>query len=74
MTAITVLCYIGPGGALSAIGAFLALLAAVVFAAIGFVWYPIKRLLRVLRARAAAKGGAAPETTRRSETAGSGEP
>jgi hypothetical protein len=44
--------YIGPGGVLTAIGAFLALLAAVVLALFGFVWYPIKRLLRALRARA----------------------
>jgi hypothetical protein len=45
------LCYIGPGGALSAIGAFLALLAAVVFAVVGFVWYPLRRLFRALRGR-----------------------
>lgn len=44
-----VLCYIGPGGMLSAIGSFVALLGAVVFAAIGFVWYPLKRLLRRMR-------------------------
>ncbi|MEZ5965919.1 MAG: hypothetical protein R3F56_18940 [Planctomycetota bacterium] len=43
--------YIGPGGALSLIGSFLALLAAVVFAVLGFVWYPIKRLLRRRRGR-----------------------
>jgi predicted lipid-binding transport protein (Tim44 family) len=40
------LSYIGPGGALSTIGAFLALLAAALLALLGFVWYPIKRLLR----------------------------
>ncbi len=40
------LSYIGPGGALSAIGSFLALLAAVFLALLGFVWYPIKRMLR----------------------------
>jgi hypothetical protein len=42
------LSYIGPGGALSAIGSLLALLAATVLALLGFVWYPIKRLLRAL--------------------------
>jgi len=51
----SVLCYVGPGGALSAIAAFVALLAAVVFAAIGFVWYPLKRLLRALRRRSPAQ-------------------
>jgi len=43
------LCYIGPGGALSAIGSLLALIAAVGLALVGFVWYPIKRMLRSKR-------------------------
>lgn len=38
--------YIGPGAGLSAIGTFLALLAAVIAALLGFLWYPIKRILR----------------------------
>lgn len=38
--------YIGPGAGISAIGSLLALLAAILFAVIGFVWYPIKRLWR----------------------------
>ncbi len=36
--------YVGPGSGLSAIGAFLALLAGIVITIIGFVWYPLKRL------------------------------
>ena len=52
--------YIGPGGALSLIGSFLALLAAVVFAVLGFVWYPLKRLLRFMRARRQ-RGASAPQ-------------
>jgi hypothetical protein len=51
------LAYIGPGGALSAIGAALALLAAVGLALVGFVWYPLKRLLA--RRKAAAPPAAA---------------
>lgn len=51
-----ILGYVGPGGALSAVGTFVALLLAVVFAAIGFVWYPIKRLWRALRGRSRAPG------------------
>lgn len=39
------LAYVGPGTGLSAIGAFLALLAALVIAIIGFFWYPLKRFL-----------------------------
>lgn len=44
--------YIGPGAGISAIGAALALLAAVFFAIVGFVWYPVKRLLRKRKAPA----------------------
>jgi len=38
--------YIGPGAGLSAIGAFLALVFAVIVAMFGFVWYPIRRLIK----------------------------
>jgi hypothetical protein len=38
--------YVGPGTGLSAIGTILALVAAVGLALVGFVWYPLKRLLR----------------------------
>jgi hypothetical protein len=51
MVVASLICYVGPGGALSAIAAFAALLAAAVLAAFGFVWYPVKRLLRALRRR-----------------------
>jgi hypothetical protein len=37
--------YVGPGTGLSAIGAFLALIVGVIVAILGFLWYPIKRLL-----------------------------
>lgn len=38
--------YLGPGAGLSAIGAALALVAAIGLAVVGFVWYPAKRLSR----------------------------
>lgn len=38
--------YVGPGAGITAIGSLLALLGAVFFAIVGFVWYPIKRLRR----------------------------
>ena len=38
--------YIGPGAGLSAIGSLLALIGAVLLAIVGFVWYPVRRLLR----------------------------
>ncbi len=36
--------YIGPGAGISAIGSLLALIAAVLLAIVGFVWYPVKRI------------------------------
>lgn len=43
------LAYIGPGSGLSAIGAALGVVAGIVVAIIGFVWYPIRRLIRGYR-------------------------
>jgi len=43
---VQALAYIGPGAGLSAIGSLLALIAAVALAVVGFVWYPVKRLMR----------------------------
>ena len=38
--------YIGPGAGLSAIGSLLALLAVIAVAIFGFVWFPLKRMMR----------------------------
>lgn len=46
LIATPALAYVGPGAGLTAIGTVLSLLAAVVLAIVGFVWYPIKRFLR----------------------------
>ncbi len=43
--------YIGPGAGLSAVGSLLALMAAVFLGIVGFVWYPVKRILRRRKAR-----------------------
>ena len=54
--------YIGPGAGLTAIGTVLAAVAAIFLAIVGFVWYPVKRVLkarRKARSVAAEKGGAA---------------
>ena len=40
----TALAYIGPGSGLTAIGSFLALIAALAVAIFGFVWFPLKRM------------------------------
>jgi hypothetical protein len=43
--------YIGPGVGITAIGSLIALVGAVVLAALGFVWYPIKRLMATFSGR-----------------------
>ena len=43
--------YIGPGAGISVIGTVVAFVGAIVFAIAGFVWYPLKRLIAVLRNR-----------------------
>lgn len=47
------LAYVGPGAGLSAIGTLLSLIGAVLLAAVGFIWYPVKRLMKSRRAAAA---------------------
>ena len=41
----TAAAYVGPGAGLSAIGSLLALIVAVALAIIGFIWYPLKRIM-----------------------------
>ena len=55
--------YMGPGAGLAAIGSLLVVAAAFLLMVVGFVWYPLQRLLRALRKRRQA----------RAETAGAGE-
>jgi len=38
--------YIGPGAGITAFGSLLAIIALVLLAMIGFVWYPAKRLIK----------------------------
>jgi hypothetical protein len=38
--------YVGPGAGLTAIGAMLAVIATLFLAVVGFIWYPVKRLVR----------------------------
>lgn len=45
----TALAYTGPGAGLTAIGSLLALVATILFALVGFVWYPIKRFMKSRR-------------------------
>ena len=45
--------YIGPGVGMSAIGTVVAFIGAIVFAIVGFVWYPVKRLIGMMRPKRA---------------------
>jgi len=56
--------YIGPGAGLGAIGAVIALFAAVLLAVVGFVWYPIKRLVAAGRTKRSAEDRGADATER----------
>ena len=38
--------YVGPGAGVSAIGAIFALIGGVFVSILGFIWYPVKRLLK----------------------------
>jgi hypothetical protein len=43
--------YVGPGGVISAIGAMFALLAAILASIVGFLWFPLKRLIVWIKGR-----------------------
>ncbi|MEN8722669.1 MAG: hypothetical protein ABF335_07250 [Alphaproteobacteria bacterium] len=46
LVAVEALAYVGPGAGISAIGSLLALIGAVLLAIVGFVWYPVKRMIK----------------------------
>jgi hypothetical protein len=46
--------YVGPGAGLGTIGTVVALAAALLLLVVGFIWYPIRRLLRRGKAARAA--------------------
>ena len=41
--------YVGPGAGLSAFGSLLALIAAIIIGLFGFLWFPIKRMMKKLK-------------------------
>jgi len=53
LTPESALAYAGPGSGLTVIGAAVAFIGAILLAIVGFIWYPIKRLLRRRSARPA---------------------
>ena len=55
----TAFAYVGPGAGLSIIGSLLAFLAAIVVGIFGFLWFPIRRLIRKRKLAAAARAAEA---------------
>ena len=49
--------YVGPGAGLTAVGVVLAVIATLFLAVLGFVWYPVKRLLRKQGSAGRSEGG-----------------
>jgi Flp pilus assembly protein TadB len=45
-SAAPALAYVGPGAGLTALGSLVAVIAVAVLAVIGFLWYPLKRVMR----------------------------
>lgn len=54
--------YLGPGSGLTALGSIIALLGVIGLGILGFLWYPVKRLLRKLRRTDAADPNLGNET------------
>jgi hypothetical protein len=45
--------YVGPGAGITVIGTVLAVIAAIFLGIVGFIWYPVRRLLRSRKGNAA---------------------
>jgi membrane protein implicated in regulation of membrane protease activity len=54
---VSVMAYLGPGAAVSSIGALLAAIAGIIVAILGFLWYPIRRLIRRLKKKSSNQEG-----------------
>ncbi|HEX9707069.1 MAG TPA: hypothetical protein VGA24_05465 [Steroidobacteraceae bacterium] len=54
--------YVGPGAGLSIVGSVLAFLAAIVAGILGFLWFPIRRMIRKRKEAAAKATGTADPT------------
>ena len=54
----TVFAYVGPGAGLSIIGSLLAFVSAIVVGILGFLWFPIRRMMRKRKQAREAEQGA----------------
>ena len=62
--------YVGPGAGITAIGSVLALLAGILLAIVGFIWYPLKRFFRSRSNKQDNAGAAAQDTTENQDKRG----
>ena len=53
MTPSFAFAYVGPGAGLSVFASLMALIGGIFLGIVGFIWYPIKRLLRAFKQRSA---------------------
>ena len=53
--------YVGPGVGIAAVGAALAVIGSILLGVAGFVWYPMKRLFRLLSRRGDSSSSETPE-------------
>lgn len=58
---VVVMAYIGPGAGLASIGALLTLIGAVGLMVLGFIWYPVKRVVQKWKERRAEKKNSVPD-------------
>lgn len=65
LTPASVFAYVGPGSGVTVIGAAIALVGGAFLAIVGFVWYPVKRLLRSRRRAEQPTGRAAADSAAR---------
>lgn len=63
--------YVGPGTGITAIGSVLALLAGILLAIVGFIWYPLKRLFRSWSNKRDIDSGAAKPSAENQDKSGS---
>lgn len=67
----TALAYVGPGAGLSVIGSLLAFFAAIIVGIFGFLWFPVRRILRK-RKQAKEQASGEPESAPEMHAEGAG--
>ena len=61
LLATPALAYVGPGAGLGAIGVLIAVIGGILLLVVGFLWYPIKRMMRARKDANTAEGDTSPK-------------